>query len=153
MHIEKSIKYYAQQQASRQWRDFIGAMGAEFGAQLDQNDLRKLMARLGMRFADGIDVSPCTTLDQLQQCVNQFWADLDWGWVEFSESDNWLDIRHLCSPLRATFGEACSNWTPAFFEGVYQRWFDITGIDPGLRVQQVGTADAENQLVFKLSRA
>jgi hypothetical protein len=151
--IDKSIKYYAQQQPARQWRDFIGAMGAEFSAQLDQDDLRKLMARIGMRFAGNLDVSKCTQLDQLQQCVNQFWADLDWGWVEFSETDGVLDIRHLCCPLDAAFGAACSGWTPAFLEGVYQHWFDITGIDPSLRVQQVGTANAENQLVFELSRA
>ena len=153
MFNDKTIKYYAERQPARQWRAFIGAMGAEFGAQLDQNDLRRLMARIGTRFADSVDVSKCTTLDELQQCVNQFWADLDWGWVEFDEKDDLLDIQHLCSPLNAAFGADCSGWAPAFLEGVYQRWFDITGIDPSLRVQQVGTADAKNHLIFKLSRA
>ena len=152
MIVDKSIKYYTEQQVSHQWRNFIGAMGAEFGAQLNEDDLRKLMARIGMRFADSFDVSQCTTLDELQQSVNQFWADLDWGWVEFSESEDLLDIRHLCSPLRAAFGVACFGWTPAFLEGVYQRWFDITGIDPSLRVQQVESPDTDNQLIFKLSR-
>lgn len=129
------------------------SLGAEFDAQLDNDELRRLMARIGRRFADHCDVSQSTTIEAMQQCVNIFWADLDWGWVEMSGGDAVLEIRHLCSPLQVAFGESCSGWIPAFLEGVYQRWFELVGIDPALRVQQVGHASAGNQLVFKLSRA
>lgn len=153
MLVDKSIKYHAERQMSRQWKGFLGALAAELGVQLDRDDLRKLMLRIGARFADGCELGQCATLDQLQERVNLIWADLDWGWVEFAEGDDLLGIQHLCSPLRTAFGDACSSWSPAFLEGAYQRWFEIVGIDPGLRVQQVGSLDDENRAIFKLSRA
>lgn len=153
MLVDKSIKYYADRQPARQWKQFLGALGAELDAQLDHDDLRRLMLRVGLRFADSFEVGQCATLDQFQLCVNQIWADLDWGWAEFVESDELIGIQHLCSPLRAAFGEVRAGWTPAFLEGAYQRWFEILGIDASLRVRQVGEADEENHLIFKLSRA
>ena len=151
MLIDKSAEYHAKQQLSRQWRDFLSALGAEFNAQHDREDLRRLMLRIGTRFANGCDVSQCTTLADLQRCVNRFWLDINWGWVELEESADFLDIQHRCSPLLCSFGDACSGWTPAFLEGVYQHWFEVAGIDPRLRVQQVASLDAGNLLVFKLA--
>lgn len=152
MHANKSINYYAEQQSSRQWRDFLNSMGAELTVQLDHRELRQLMTRVGMRFADRFEVTKCVTLDDLQRCINTVWTDLDWGMVEFTESNNLLRIEHACSPLRAVFGGVSSSWNPAFLEGAYQRWFESIGIDPVLRVQQVAGVEDENLLSFTLSR-
>lgn len=154
MHVlNNSIKYYAEQQPSVQWKHFLTAMAGEFSEQLALEDLRSLMARIGGRFAEGFKVDQCDTLEQLQKRINIVWTELDWGWVEFAEGSELIGIRHLCSPLRAAFGEASVQWTPAFLEGAYQHWFATIGIDPALRVSQVGGVDEANHLTFKLSHA
>lgn len=147
-----SLQYYAEQQTSVQWKHFLAAMADEFSEQLAMDDLRSIMARVGGRFADGFKLAECDTLQQLQQQINRVWSDLDWGWVEFAEGSDLIGIQHLCSPLRAAFGEESGTWTPAFLEGAYQHWFASIGIDASLRVSQVGTVDESNHLTFQLSQ-
>ena len=151
--MEKAIfEYVSEAQASRQWKQFLAALAAEFGEQLADADLRAMMQRVGARFAAQLPLPRCDTVPQMQQAMSDLWMSCDWGWVELHENADHLAIRHFCSPLRAAFGEQHLRWTPAFLEGAYQQWFHSMGSGSTLRVQQSTQADAFGCVEFRLAQ-
>lgn len=110
------------------------------------------MHRVGLRFADEAPMGKCETIDDLQFAMGKIWVNLDWGWTTIEEQPNGLAIRHNCAPLRAAFGQNALRWTPAFLEGVYQRWFEQVGSSPDLKVHQVSEPDLTGCIDFRLAR-
>jgi hypothetical protein len=151
--VDQTIaEYLVDRQCSRQWKGFLNAMAEEFATQLPEADLRALMQRIGVRFADQSELPPCQTLDDLQFAMSKVWVSLDWGWVTIDEEGSFLRIRHNCAPLRAAFGQNALVWTPAFLEGVYQRWFQMLGSSSELGLTQVSEPDALGCIEYRLSR-
>lgn len=146
------IEYLADRQCSRQWKTFLGVMAEEFATQLAESDLRALMHRIGVRFADQAPLGNCLTIDDLQFAMGKVWINLDWGWVTIEEEESGLAIRHNCAPLGSAFGQNALRWTPAFLEGVYQRWFDQVGSSNELKVKQVSEPDTLGCIDFRLGR-
>lgn len=146
------IEYLTDRQCSRQWKGFLGAMADEFGSQLDTNALRELMQRLGARFAAQFELAPCSTLDELQFAMSKVWVSLDWGWAMLDEQPDHIRIIHNCAPLRAAFGQDALAWTPAFLEGVYQRWFLQQGAADALAVSQSSAPDDSGCIEYRLAR-
>lgn len=146
------VDYLIDSRCSRQWKTFLGVMADEFSSQLPPDDLRALMQRIGGRFADAVPLAPCATLDDLQLAMGKVWVGMDWGWVTIEEEPGALAIRHNCAPLNAAFGHQASGWTPAFLEGVYQRWFAQVGSGGELVVSQASDIDALGCIDFRLSR-
>jgi hypothetical protein len=148
-HTATLLDYYTRQQASTQWRAFLTALAQEFETQLETAQLRELMARIGVRFADAHPARACATLDDLASFFNTTWSSLDWGFVNLVEQDDYLAIEHFCAPL-AAFGEAAGRWTPAFLQGAYQRWLDELGAGD-LALLQVETGD-QHAFEFRLAK-
>jgi hypothetical protein len=143
------VSYFAEQQPSTQWRDFLSALAQEFEAQLDAAQLRQLMARVGERFAANHAVGECDSLDALAAALNAIWREIDWGFVDLVETDDHLKIQHFCAPL-AAFGPNSHAWTPGFLEGAYQYWLRELGASSALSLTQV---DVENPLALEFRLA
>lgn len=110
------------------------------------------MHRIGVRFADESPLGECQTIDDLQFAMGKVWMGMDWGWVTIEERDNGLLIQHRCPPLTAAFGAGAASWTPAFLQGVYQRWFDLVGATNNLKVTQASEPDLAGCVDFRLGR-
>lgn len=145
------LEYLTDQQCSRQWKGFLRAFAEEFATQLQEDDLRALMRRLGSRFAASMPVGAARSVDELQMAMGRAWIGLDWGWTALTEQDASLEIVHHCAPLQAAFGAAAVRWSPAFLEGAYQEWFAQADAG-GLQVRQVGGPDANGSFTFRLGR-
>ncbi|TKC81507.1 cellulose synthase [Trinickia terrae] len=135
-HTSAIVSYFAEQQPSTQWRDFLTALAEEFDAQLDAAQLRQLMARVGERFAAAHAIEACDSLDTLAAALNAIWSRLDWGFVDLVETDDHLAIQHFCAPL-AAFGPNAHAWTPGFLEGAYQYWLRELGAGSELTLTQL----------------
>ena len=147
----EAASHLVSQQCSRQWRSFLRALADEFASALPPADLRALMQRMGLRFAQMQSLSRLSTLDDLQSAMNTLWQAQDWGHVSLSQEADELVIRHTCTPLAAAFGVEQQAWICGFLEGVYQQWFDDQGAG-GLIVTQRTELDAWGSVEFKLAR-
>ncbi|VCU72127.1 Cellulose synthase operon protein D [Pigmentiphaga humi] len=146
------LDYLGGRQASRQWKKFLAALALEFSGALPEADLRALMRRVGIRFAEQSALSRCETLDDAQRSMNLVWMDQDWGWATVDEQHDALRITHNCSPLHAAFGPHSSAWIAAFLEGVYQKWFEQLGAGSHLMVTQASEVDAMGCVELRLGR-
>lgn len=146
------LDYHSERQCSSQWKAFLHALAEEFSGQLSDTELRALMRRIGSRFASQISLGTCNTLDELQLSMSRIWFDLNWGWVTVEEYEHHLRIQHNCAPLQAAFGEKALAWTPAFLEGVYQKWFQLLGSSEELTVRQTSDVDASGCVEFRFGR-
>jgi hypothetical protein len=145
------LAYYEEQQCSKQWRGFLGALADEFEDQLGEQKLRALMGRVGERFAIATTLPACETMDELNLVINDVWRELNWGWVVIEDDADHLVILHACAPLAGAFGREGLAWAPGFLEGVYQHWFSVLGIDPALRIREIPGSD-DGVLTFRLGR-
>lgn len=149
---EALIDHVRELQADARWSALLGALGGELEVQLDTPALRLLMARVGARFAARHPLENCATLPELEQGMNRHWQPMAWGLVQLEEGAHHLRISHQFCPLPAVLPGHGAAWSVAFLEGVYQAWFDALGVDPTLRVTQVGEADAVGSVELRLSR-
>jgi len=140
-----------EQHLSPQWRGLLRALAAEFEAQLDRDELRQLMFRVGERFAGEHPLPACESTDDLAAALNARWASIQWGCVELADEGDYLRIIHYGAPLTAFGGEALS-WTPAFLQGSYQAWLDAMGAAQ-LTVVQAGVPEDGYAVEFHLARA
>ena len=146
------VEYFAELQCSRQWKGFLRALSEEFSQQLPEADLKALMRRLGLRFAQGLPLPDCSTLDELQTAMGRIWISQDWGWCALEELPGALRISHYCAPLFTAFGPTSQGWAPAFLEGVYQEWFRQSHAG-GLQVHQMAGPDASGSVELRLEAA
>lgn len=147
-----ALEYLSNQQASRQWKGFLGAFAEVLSDELPVTELQNLLRRVGTRFAQQMELGVCRTLDDLQLAMSRVWVDIDWGWVALDQQEDHLRIRHHCAPLRAAFGAHAVHWTPAFLEGVYQEWFLQIQAGEALHVRQVTAPDESGSIELRLGR-
>lgn len=140
-----------EQNLSPQWHGFLCALAAEFEAQLNHEELRQLMFRIGGRFAAAHALPPCESTDDLRHSLNARWAAMQWGCVDLTDEGEYLRIVHHAAPL-LTFGRNALGWAPAFLQGCYQGWLDEMGASP-LTVVQAGDPEAISVVEFHLARA
>ncbi|MEK7913529.1 cellulose biosynthesis protein BcsD [Burkholderia contaminans] len=149
--MQGMLAHLLERHVSIQWRGFLEALAGEFADQLDRDELRQLMARIGMRFAAAHPLGPCESTDDLANGLNAHWRDRQWGYAELSDEHDFLRVIHYAAPLRA-FGEDRLAWSSAFLEGVYQGWFDSVGAT-GLRVTQEGVPTDDSRIELRVARA
>lgn len=153
MDTKKVLSYYQDQQCAKQWQAFLLAFSSEFAAKADPAELRGFMYELGWRMAQQFEVKDGSSLQALQDCMNQVWASLNWGWVEIQEEADALVLSHYAAPLSAAFGAHALAWSPALLEGVYAQWFEALGMDKSLRLAQKKAADDDGLLlVYELKK-
>ncbi|WP_017159511.1 cellulose biosynthesis protein BcsD [Xanthomonas phaseoli] len=129
------LPLYRTRSCSRQWLGFVRAMAEEFGAELSEDDLALLMARIGRRFAREQRLAPCATLDDAQHAANAVWDRCDWGQCVLEEYADHVQIRHAGAPLSVALHGAA--WSDGFLQGVYEGRFRQLGMLAGLAVQSV----------------
>lgn len=137
-----------------QWQGFLHAMVAEFEEALPTEELRLLMHRIGERFAHQHALPPCRTVEALQATINDLWARMGWGRVEFTEQYAKVAIMHFDAPISSHFGSR-ATWGACFLEGAYQAWLVRCGMPYGLQVSLdtdiIDAQDAET-IVLKMAR-
>ncbi|MCA8142930.1 MULTISPECIES: cellulose biosynthesis protein BcsD [Burkholderia cepacia complex] len=149
--MQEILEHLLERQVSPQWRGFLEALAGEFSDQLDQDELRQLMARVGVRFAAAHPLGPCESTDDLTNALNSRWREMEWGYAELSDEQAFLRIVHYAAPLRA-LGAGHLGWSAAFLQGAYQGWFDSVGA-AGLRVTQDVVPQDDARIELRIARA
>ena len=149
--MQGMLEHLLERQVSPQWRGFLEALAGEFTDQLDRDELRQLMERVGLRFAAAHPLGPCESTDDLTNALNARWRDMQWGYAELSDEHEFLRIVHYAAPLRA-LGNDHLAWSSAFLQGAYQGWFDSVGAT-GLRVAQDIAPTDDSRIELRVARA
>ncbi len=132
-----SLRYYAQQQCSRQWVHFMAAMFAEFEERVDALEADQFLETLGSRMARSLPLRRCESLEELEEDINAVLEGIDWGWARIAESGRFIEITHGAYPIIPQ-DEARRSWVVPILEGVYTEWFGPQGGDPGFSARLVG---------------
>lgn len=144
------ISYLLKQQKNRQWDFFLQSFARVFSSQLSSEDLRDLMKKIGDEAAKELELEQVQTLIDLEQSLNLFWEQVQWGVCSLEEGENSLHIKHFYSPLLATFKDEDLVWVVGFLEGLYQHVFNRLGAGSELQVQWQ-QVEEEESLSFQLS--
>ncbi len=129
-------QYFRSQQISMQWMPVLRSLALELERHASVEDLRSLFFNTGKNLAEELS-SHCedvATLTQLQEVINDFWMQMNWGWVEFSEANSAVEISHHAAPLAEAFGEASLVWSVGLLEGFYESIFKILGASDEMHV-------------------
>jgi len=140
---DRLIDYYEAGHCSMQWRGFLHALANEFSDALPWHDLRRLMARIGARYASDYPLERYETLDEWCLAVNRCWQKNDFGFAVVRDQNRHLEIRHYGAPLFLAMGMDKAQWAVGFLEGVYYAWFVQAGMGTGLEVR-AETPEADN---------
>jgi hypothetical protein len=132
-----SLRYYAQQQASRQWVHFIAAMFAEFEERVDPLEADQFLETLGARLARSLPLRRCESLEELADDINSVLEGVEWGWVRIAETGRFIEITHGAYPIIPQ-DETRRSWLVPILEGLYTEWLRAQGGDPGFTARLVG---------------
>ncbi len=146
--------YFRSQQVPLQWLPILRAMALEFSANFDEAALRQLFFRVGEHFAEDVEdrFQGVQTLADLEEYLNEFWAQLNWGWVELTEVTGAINIVHQALPLAEAFGDDCMVWSVGLLEGFYQTVFHVLGAGDGMKVLAVADACSDLTVQLRFSR-
>ena len=138
---ENLENYFRAQQVSMQWLPVLRAMALQLSADADATSLRQLFFNVGQRFADDVasHFEKVDTIDDLEQSLNSFWAQLNWGWVSLDEVPEGIAITHSAAPLGGAFGEEALDWSVGLLEGFYQSVFTVLGANEKMVVRCLGS--------------
>lgn len=135
---------------SPQWSSVVRALGEELATELSDDQLRRLMHRVGVRFASAHPLPEASTLDALAVAANALWERSEWGRCTMDEQHDGIAIRHWLAPTAMVFPDA--TWPDGFLEGVYARWFVDAGMPTGLLVSAM-PPDSVDLRRFRVARA
>jgi hypothetical protein len=139
MENDNLKSYFRGQQVSLQWLPVLRALAQEMSAHAEPKDLRHLFFKIGEHFARETEerFEGIQTLAELEETLNDFWAQMNWGWVQFKEVKAHIDITHYAAPLAEAFGDEALNWSVGLLEGFYQSLFKVLGAGNTMAVQGV----------------
>lgn len=151
MSSDKLQNYFRRQQVSLQWLPVLRAMASEMSAHTDAKDLRHLFFKIGERFASdtGDLFQGVESLAQLEERLNDFWSQINWGWVELNEVKGHIDIAHQAAPLVDAFGEDAFAWSIGLLEGFYQHVFSVLGASETMVVRDVGGSSEGTDVLLR----
>ena len=115
-------------------------MAPEMTAFAGAEELHGLFFNIGQRYASGpvSQFSAFNTLEELEQRLNVFWLEQNWGWVRLTETKDGIDIAHQAAPLATAFGDESLQWSVGLLEGFYQAVFTVLGASDQMTVRNVG---------------
>jgi hypothetical protein len=152
MPNDNFINYFRSQQVSLQWLPILRALALELSANADAAGLRQLFFKVGERFAKDVEerFQDVQTLAELEEYLNEFWAQLNWGWVHFAEANGAIEIEHQAAPLAEAFGDESLAWSVGLLEGFYQTVFTVLGAGDTMKVAAIdeSCSDMTVQLCF-----
>ncbi len=144
------LQHLALERIAPQWAGFLGVLSDEFQAQLTSEELRALLVRLGVRFAQVFELPVCNSLEEIEAAVNKYWSQFQWGYTVFSDVGRQLQIAHYACPLPAAM-QIDADLAGGFLEGAYVTWLRAAGSPTELLLRQVPTARIPMYMVFELS--
>ena len=133
----RTLEYFAERSCSRQWRDFLMAMLAEFREIASESELERLLTSVGARWARLQPLPPCHSLEDLQAALNALWGRIDWGWVGLEETGRFLKVTHGGLPAIDAEGSAARALLPPVLQGAYTHWLASQGGDPAFQARCV----------------
>ncbi len=151
MKTDNLQDYFRGQQVSLQWLPVLRALAFEMSASAETKELRQLFFRIGEHFANDTEerFQDVQTLTQLEDALNEFWSQINWGWVELREAKGCIEITHHAAPLAEAFGDEALNWSIGLLEGFYQSVFKVLGASEAMVVQGIG--ESSNGMDIRLS--
>lgn len=146
--------YFLAQQVSPQWSLVLAALGEVLVESATERELHELFRETGIRMAARITdgLPEVGTLAELEGVLNEGWFARRWGWVEFEERSNSVEISHHAAPLAAVFGEPALSWSCGLLEGFYEGLFGTLGAGKALSVRAESSDAAGLLLRFRFSR-
>ncbi|NCN69653.1 MAG: hypothetical protein GW907_00675 [Betaproteobacteria bacterium] len=146
--------YFRNQQVSLQWLAVLRAMALELSASASPVELRLLFSKIGTRFANEVQEQfmNVNTLAELEEGLNVFWAQINWGWVNLTDAGDSIGITHQAAPLAEAFGDESLSWCVGLLEGFYHNIFSVLGASAAMQVRDTGESDAMTlRLRFELA--
>lgn len=139
MSTDNFKNYLRTQQVSLQWLPVLRALAAELSASASEQGLRRLFFKVGERFAKDVETrfAEVQTLAELEDELNEFWTQLNWGWVNLAEDNGAIDIVHQAAPIEEAFGDEATSWSVGLLEGFYQTVFNVLGAGDSMSVNAV----------------
>ena len=131
-----TLQYYARQQCSRQWVQFIAALFAEFEERVAPAEADQFLEALGASMARLLPLRRCESLEELQDDINSVLEGIDWGWMRIGESGNYIEITHGAYPV-VPQDETRRSWLVPILEGLYTGWLGEQGGDPSFAARLV----------------
>ncbi|MEI6599176.1 MAG: hypothetical protein WCN21_01800 [Comamonadaceae bacterium] len=132
--------YFRGQQVSLQWLPILRALAFEMSANAQTKELRQLFFKIGEHVANDAEdrFEAVRTLEQLEERLNDFWSQINWGWVDLTETKGYIEISHQAAPLAEAFGNDALEWSIGLLEGFYQSVFKVLGASETMVVQGIG---------------
>ena len=144
------LQYLAVERVSRQWADFLSIFSGELAAQLTDTEYRELLVRMGGKFATLNPLPVCAELSDIQVAANALWAGLQWGYAQFADHGQNLQIIHHACPLPAGL-QLNADVAGGFLQGVYLTWIRAAGAPVSLSLRQLPADGQPMQMMFELS--
>ena len=80
-------------------------------------------------------VAKVDSLEKLADCINAYWSEQKWGWIELTELADRVLILHRAHPLQRLFGEEQLTWSVGLLEGFYRKVFEQLGADQDMQLR------------------
>ncbi len=155
MTTENFKKYAKTVKIDAQFARLLRAMAAEMSSVSDAPDLRDFFFRIGEQFATaaGEAFENVESLEDLESCLNAFWAEMSWGWVELNEEDEGINISHQCAPLAQAFGDDSLAWSVGLLEGFYQTLFTEFGASDDMTMNCISASQDGMDIRLRFSQS
>ncbi|SEP44018.1 Cellulose synthase subunit D [Methylobacterium sp. ap11] len=137
------------------WRLFLRVLAARLDVVLDAEQRDALLRDVGADMARGAALPPVSTLDALEDEINEVLADLGWGRASLAmdEAGRILSIVHTHLPTIGSIEGRRGPWLSAVLEGLYTTWLgQQPHAAPGLVARRTGRG-TKDVLVLAYGRA
>ncbi len=154
MKTDNLEDYFRGQQVSLQWLPILRALAFEMSANAETTELRQLFFKIGEHFANDTEdrFQSVQTLAQLEEQLNEFWSQINWGWVDLKEVKAYIEISHQAAPLAEAFGDDALQWSVGLLEGFYQSVFKVLGASETMVVQGIGESSNGMDIRLRFGR-
>jgi len=112
-------------------------IAAGLSAQIEPETLHDWFTQFGQQWATQLEpqLAQVDSLEKLTDCINVYWSQQKWGWIELDELADRVLIRHRAYPLARLFGEEQLPWSVGLLEGFYLQVFQQLGADSGMQLR------------------
>lgn len=106
-------------------------IAAGLSKNIEAETLHDMFTGFGQEWATQLapQLAAVENLEKLADCINDYWSQQRWGWVELTELADRVLIRHRAYPLSRLFGEEQLSWSVGLLEGFYRQVFQQLGAD------------------------
>lgn len=107
---------------------------AEVAENLPAAQARGFFGAIGRRVAALAPMEDVTEASAVQDRINVFWQDLDWGDIELVIGEDAITVRHyrLPEPVVPDLRHSWQAMLTGVLEGAYDAWFRALGSGPAL---------------------